>query len=148
MRYFIFSTGGDWDSTTLFLNGDEFPASKLYIELITGRDEFGDLVRGGLGNGGQMSASILPQEDGSYEQAIFPGRIDLEFPTHKVTIENNSPMFAIEMTSVVLDGIDISGEITELQVNIDAIANEVSAFLTVYRPHVFASDEVVTYNLL
>lgn len=148
MRYFIFSTAGDWDSTTLFLNGDEFAASKLYVELQTGRDEFGNNVRGGLANGGQMQAYVQPQDDAYPEQAIFPGRIDFEFPTHRVTIENESPMFAIEMTTVLLDGQDVTGEITDLQVNIDAINNEVSGYLTLYRPHVFAADEVATYTLL
>ncbi len=95
-----------------------------------------------------MQAYILPQDDDATEQAIFPGKIDLEFPTHKVTIENESPMFAVEMTTIWLDGQEVSGEITELQINIDAINNEVSAFLTLYRPHVFAADEVATYNLI
>ena len=147
MRYFIFSTQGDWDTTTLFLNGDEYAASKLYVELQTGRDDFGNVVRGGLGNGGQMQAYIMPQ-DGSPEQAIFPGRIDFEFPTHRVTIENQSPMFAVEMTTIVLDGQDVSGEVTEMTINIDAINNEVSAFITLYKPHVFAADEIASYNLL
>ena len=148
MRYFIFSTGGDWDSTTLFLNGTEFQASKLFIELQTGRDEFGNMVRGGLSNGGQMQAFVVPQEDGMPEQAIFPGRIDFEFPTHRVTIENQSPMFAIEMTTVILDGQDVSTEVTEIQINIDAVNDDVSAYLTLYRPHVFAADEVATYTLI
>jgi hypothetical protein len=148
MRYFIFNTGGDWDSTTLFLNGEEFLASKLFVDLQTGRDEFGNLVRGGLANGGQMQAYVVPQDDGAPEQAMFPGRIDFEFPTHRITIENESPMFAIEMTSVILDGQDVSNEVTEIQINIDAVNNEVSAYLTLYRPHVFAADEVATYTLL
>jgi hypothetical protein len=148
MRYFIFNTGGDWDSTTLFLNGDEFPADQLYISVQTVRDDFGNYIRGGLANGGEIEAYINPQDPSAGQAAIFPGRIDLEFPTHKVTIENQSPQFAIELTSIVLDGQEVSNEIAEMVVNIDAINNEVSAYLTLYRPHLIAADEVATYTLI
>ena len=148
MRYFIFSTGGDWDSTNLFLNGEAFPAARLFIQLECGRDEYGNFVRGGLSVGGDMQAFVQSQDPSIPEQAIFPGRIDLEFPTHKVVIENNSPMFAIEMTSIQIDGREVSGEITEMIVNIDAINDEVSAYLTVFKPHFFGADEVLTYTLL
>jgi hypothetical protein len=148
MRYFIFNTGGDWDSTTLFLNGDEYPANKLYIEIQAPTDEFGNVVRGGLSNGGQIQAYLIPQDPNPIEQAIFPGRIDLEFPTHKISIINESPQFAVEMTSIILDGQEIADQITEMIVNIDAIENEVSAYVTVYKHHVFAADEVATYTLL
>src|SRR4051812_21960804 len=114
MRYFIFNTGGDWDSTTLFLNGEEYPASRLFLQLETGRDAYGQPRRGGLQNGGQMEAFILPQDQSLNEQAIFPGRIDLEFPMHKVTIENETPNFVIEMTRILLDGKDVSNEISDL----------------------------------
>lgn len=148
MRYFIFNTGGDWDSTQLFLNGDEFPATRLFIGLRTGRDDYGQPRKGGLNNGGDMEALVVPMDQGSYEQAIFPGRIDLEFPRHKVTIVNDSPMFAIELTRITLDGQDVSDEILEMEINIDAAANQASAYLSLFKPHLFAADEVATYNLL
>jgi len=148
MRYFIFSTGGDWDSTSLFLNGDNYPASRLYIGLQTQRDAYGNPVRGGVQNGAQIEAFVMPQDADAREQAIFPGRIDLEFPTHKVTISNDSPMFSAELTSITIDGREISDQILEMQINIDSVANEVSAYLMIYKPHTFAADEVATYNLL
>src|ERR1700722_6258664 len=120
MTYFIFNTGGDWDSTTLFLNGQEFPANRLFIQLATGRDQFGDPCRGGLGNGGDMTAYVLPQDDTQGQYAIFPGKIDLEFPLHKLSIENSSPQFAIEFTRVVMDNEDITDKIVDLQIDIDA----------------------------
>ena len=87
MNYFIFNTGGDWDSTSLYLNGEEFPANRLYLRFETGGTREGDPRKGGLENGGQASCYALPQQSGAGEWAIlFPGKIDLEFPTHKVTI--------------------------------------------------------------
>lgn len=148
MRYFIFSTGGDWDSTTLFLNGENYPATRLYLGLQTGRDAYGNPRRGGLRNGGQMEALVIPQDQSAREQAIFPGRIDLEFPRHRLTIINETPMFAIEMTSIVLDGQDVSDQILEMEINIDAVANEASAYLNLFKPHLIGADEIATYNLL
>ncbi len=148
MTYFIFNTGGDWDSTTLFLNGQEFPAARLFIELATGRNEFGDPCRGGLRNGGDMSAYVLPQDDTQGQYAMFPGRIDLEFPLHKVTIENPSPQFAIEFTRVTMDNEDITDRIVDLQVDIDAVEDRATAYLSLYRPHLLGADEVASFNLI
>ena len=148
MTYFIFNTGGDWDSTTLFLNGQEFAASQLIINLQTGRDDFGQPCRGGLGNGGDMTAYVQPQDASQGQYAIFPGRIDLEFPLHKITIENDSPQFAIEFTRVVMDNEDITNRIVDLQVEIDAIADRASAYLSLYRPHLLGADEVASFNLI
>lgn len=148
MRYFIFNTGGDWDSTTLFLNGEEYPASRLFIQLESGRNGYGQPAKGGVQVGGQMEALVVPQDPSMNEQAIFPGRIDLEFPMHKVTIENDTPNFVVEMTRITLDGKDISDQITDLVINIDAPSNEASAYLTIFRPHLFGADEMATCNLL
>ena len=148
MNYFIFNTGGDWDSTTLYNNGQEFAANKLFIQLNTTRDMDGRPMRGGLRNGGSMTAYVLPQDDNAGEYAIFPGKIDLEVPTHKVTIENTSPQFAIEFTQIWLDGSDVTDQVTDLEVTVDAINNQVSGFVTLFKPHFITADEVATYNLL
>jgi hypothetical protein len=148
MNYFIFNTGGDWDSTTLYNNGEEFQAAKLFIQLTVNRDYNGRPIRGGLRNGGELTAYVLPQDDNAGEFAIFPGKIDLEVPTHKVTIENTSPQFAIEFTRIWLDGNEVTEEVTDIEVTVDAVNNEVSGYITVFKPHFIAADEVATYNLL
>ena len=148
MNYFIFSTGGDWDTTSLYLNGENFPSQRLFIQFETGRDLDGEPRRGGITNGGEATALVIPEQSGAGEWAIFPGKIDLEFPTHKVTLENQSPTFAIELTRVWLDDREIGDELLDLQIEIDAIQNRVSAYLTVFKPHLFGADEVATYTLL
>jgi hypothetical protein len=147
MTYFIFNTEGSWDSTTLYLNGTEFPANQLFIELQTTRDYNGNYMRNGLANGGQMTAYVRPQ-DGSADYAIFPGKIDLECPTHKLTIENETPNFMVEFTRVWIDGEDISNQVVEIQVNIDAVNDQVGAYVIVYKPHFLGADEVATYTLI
>jgi hypothetical protein len=148
MTYFIFNTGGDWDSTTLFLNGQEFAANRLFIELSTGRDGYGQPCRGGIGNGGDMSAYVLPQDDSQGQFPIFPGKIDLEFPLHKLSIENISPQFAIEFTRIVMDNEDITDKIVDLQIDIDAPEDRATAYLSLYRPHLLGADEVASFNLI
>lgn len=148
MNYFIFSTGGDWDSTSLYLNGEEFPAQKLIIHFETGRNYDGEPRKGGLDNGGEATAFVLPEQTGAGEWAIFPGKIDLEFPTHRVTIENNSPTFAIELTKVRLDSEDVSHMLLDLSVEIDAIENRASAYLTLFKPRLLGADEIATYTLI
>lgn len=148
MNYFIFSTGGDWDTTSLYRNGEEFPANRLYIKFETGRDEDGEPRKGGLENGGDATCYIAPQQTSTGDWALFPGKIDLEFPRHKLTIENNTPNFAIELTRVTLDNRDVSNEILDIEIDVDAIQNRVSAYLTTYKHHVFGADEVATHTLL
>ena len=148
MNYFIFNTGGDWDSTSLYLNGEEFPANRLYLRFETGRGYDGEPQKGGLANGGEASCYALPQQSGAGEWALFPGKIDLEFPTHKVTIQNQSPNFAIELTRVWLDGLDVSGELLDLEIDVDAIDNRVSAYLTLFKPHLLGADEIATTTLI
>ena len=147
LNYFIFTTNGDWDSTTLYNNGEEFMADELEVQLQAGRDGYGGLTSGGLNQGGDMTAYVVPQ--GTNQQyGIFPGRLDLEFPTHKVSIVNDNPQFAIEFTQITLDGTDITNHITDLQVTIDAVNNNVQAFLTMYKPHFLSADEVATVTLI
>ena len=148
MNYFIFNTGGDWDSTSLYLNGEEFPANRLYLRFETGRDVDGEPRKGGVTNGGEATGYALPQQSGAGEWALFPGKIDLEFPTHKVTIENQTPNFAIELTRVWLDGQDVSDELLDLEIDVDAIDNRVSAYLTLFKPRLFGADEIATHTLL
>ncbi|MHB8635094.1 MAG: hypothetical protein ACYC96_01320 [Fimbriimonadaceae bacterium] len=147
-NYFIFSTSGDWDSTTLFNNGDEYVADRLYIDLKAGRDDFGNFVRGGLVNGSADATALVVPQGTTQEVGIFPGRIDLEFPTHKVTITNDTPQFAIEFTRIVLDGADVTEQVVDFVTDIDAVNNNVQGYIMLYKPHLLAADEVATINFL
>ena len=147
MNQIQFSTGGDWDSTTLYNMGQEVLADQLFIQLEAGRDIYGNPTSGGIGNGGQMSAYIVEQSS-PQQQAIFPGVISLQFPNHQVEIQNTSPMFAIELTRIVLDGQDVTDNVLDLRINIDATNNQVEAYMTLYKAHWFSSDEIATYQLL
>jgi hypothetical protein len=147
MNYFIFNTGGDWDSTTLYNNGEEFLADQLFLELQVNRDFDGNPLRGGVGNGGSITAYAQPQ-NGAAQYAIFPGKVDFEMPAHKLTVVNATPQFAFEFTQVIFDNVDVTAEVVEIQVNIDAVNNEVSGYIVLYKPHFISADEVATYSLL
>ncbi len=146
-NYFIFSTGGDWDSTNLYNNGNEYMADRLYLDLKAGRDEWGNFTRGGISNGGDMTALVVPQGSGQ-EMGVFPGKIDLEFPAHRITVQNDTPQFAIEFTRILLDGVDVTDNVVDFVTDIDAINNNVQAYIMMYKPHFLSADEVMTINLL
>jgi hypothetical protein len=148
MNNMTFKTGGDWDSTFLYNNGEEVLAAQLFVELHAGRDEFGEPCMGGIGAGGEMTAIVRPQSNPEVEQGIFPGRLQMDFPGHSIVIENNHPGFAFEFTRVWYNGRDVSENVIEVHVDIDAINDNVSAYIMLYKPHWITSDEVATYTIL
>jgi hypothetical protein len=144
----VFSTGGDWDSTTLHNNGREVSAAQLFVELISGRDDFGNPRGGGINNGGEITAIVRPQEDPNQEIGIFPGRLEMNFPGHSIVIENNHPGFAFEFTRVWHNGVDITNQVTDIYVDVNAVDNVVRAYVQIYRDRFFGRDEVITYNII
>jgi hypothetical protein len=148
MNSFIFKTGGDWDSTTLYNNGQEVPAMELLVNLDTGRDEYGNPMKGGIAIGGTITAYVVPQDDTSQQIGIFPGRLQLDFPRHSLVIENTHPTFAFEFTQVLLDGNDVTHNVMSVDIDVNAGTNEVTAAATIFKPHWFTSNEVATFDLL
>lgn len=148
MNNMEFKTGGDWDSTTLFNNGTEVMAAQLFVELHAGRDGYGDPNRGGVADGGEITAIVRPQDDPEQQIGIFPGRLDLIFPGHQITIENVHPAFAFEFTRVWYNGRDVTNNVVDIYVDINATDNVVKAYITLYKAHWLGSDEVATYNII
>ncbi|MCX6379453.1 MAG: hypothetical protein NT023_08235 [Armatimonadetes bacterium] len=148
MNHLVFQTGGDWDSTTLFANGEEFLAAQLFVEVVAGRDEWGEAGNGGIYNGGTITAIVRPQDNPNEEIGIFPGRLELTFPGHSLIIENDHPGFAFEMTRVWFDGHDVTNVVLDIHVDINAIEDIVRGYITLYRSHWIVRDEIATYNLI
>src|SRR5581483_7472268 len=112
------------------------------VELQAGVDEDGQPAAGGIALGGEMTAIVRPQENPQQEIGIFPGRLDLNFPGHTIVIENTHPTFAFEFTRVWYKEMDVTHNVMEVYVDINAIENDVKAYITIYKPHWIASDEV------
>jgi len=148
MNNVVFATGGDWDNTTLENNGQEVLAAQLFVELKAGRNEFGDPDRGGVFDGGEMTAIIRTQDDPDVPIGIFPGRLEMQFPGHSLVIENTHPTFAFEFTHVWYNGRDVTNKIMDVYVDVNAVDNVVQAYVTLYKPHWLGSDEVATYNII
>jgi hypothetical protein len=49
---------------------------------------------------------------------------------------------------VILDNVDVTSEVVDLEINIDAVNNEVSGFIVLFKHHFLSANEVATYNLL
>lgn len=148
MNQVVFSTGGDWDSTTLFKNGREWLAAQLFVELHAGRDDDGEPVRGGIANGGEMTAIVRPQDNPQVEEGIFPGRLEMSFPGHTLAVENTHPNFAIEFTRVWYNGREVTREVLDLYVDVNSVDNFVKAYIVLYKAHWLSADEVATYTII
>lgn len=148
MNNVVFNTGGDWGSTTLDNNGVEVMAAQLFVEMHAGRNEFGEPDRGGVYTGGEITAIIRPQDNPDAEYGIFPGRLEMTFPGHTLILENTHPGFAFEFTHVLYNGRDITNNIVDLYVDINAVDNVVTAYVTLYKAHWLGADEVATYNII
>ncbi len=148
MNNMVFSTNGDWDSTTLFNNGEEVMAAQLFVELHAGRDDYDSPIGGGVTCGGEMTAIVRPQNDPQSEIGIFPGRLEINAPGHSLVIENYHPAFAFEMTTCLYNGTDVTRNVMDIMVNIDAVSDQVSAYITLFKPHWISADEVATYTIL
>lgn len=148
MNNVVFQTGGDWDSTTLSNNGQEVMAAQLFVDLKAGRDAYGEPDRGGVLNGGEMTAIIITQADPETPVGIFPGRLEMQFPGHTIQVENTHPTFAFEFTRVWYNERDVTDKIMDLYVDVNAVDNVVQAYVTLYKPHWLGSDEVATYTIL
>ncbi len=148
MNNMVFATGGDWDTTTLQNNGVEVLAAQMFVELAAGRNDYGEPANGGVGLGGTITATVRLQEDPNNAIGIFPGRLEMSFPGHTLVIENTHPAFAFEFTRVWHNGADVTNQIVDAYVDIDAINNNVKAYLTLYKHHFLAASEVATYNII
>lgn len=148
MTDLVFRTQGDWDSTTLFEGGVEVLADRMLIELRSGRDGNGDPINGGLRNGGEFTAYVAPSESPDQPWDIFPGRISMEFPDYQVILENTHPEGDLNYLKVWMNGEEIGNRVIDLVVDIDAPGDSASAFVTVFKNHLFVRDEIITHTIL
>ena len=148
MNDMTFQTGGDWDSTTLYNNGQEVEAAQLFIELRAGRDEWDNPMRGGIYDGTELTAIVRPQANPDYPVDILPGRITLTFPGHTIVVENYHPMVELTATRVYYNGQEITDRVIDVYIDVNATDDAVKAFVSLYKSHFFRTDEVMTYTIV
>ena len=148
MNDMTFQTGGDWNSTTLYNNGVEVPAAQLFVELRAGRDEYNTPVQGGIYSGTELTAIVRPQDNPEDVLDILPGKLTLVFPGHTVVVENYHPMADPEATRVWYNGQEVTNRVVDVYADINAQDDSVKAFVSVYKPHFIATDEVITYTIV
>lgn len=148
MNNFLFRTGGDWETTYLHNHGQEVLAAQLFVELQAGRDGFGEPNEGGIQLGGDLNALVRLQDDPEEPYSILPGRLELQFPGHSVVLENGHPHGHFEYTNVWFNNRNVTEQIIELYVDINAVDNVVQAFITIFKPRWFGDDEVATFQLI
>jgi len=148
MNDMTFQTGGDWNSTTLYNNGVEVPAAQLFVELRAGRDEYDNPMQGGVYDGTELTAIVRPQDNPDNVLDILPGKLTLVFPGHTVVVENYHPMVDPSATRVWYNNQDVTNRVVDVYADVNAQDDTVKAFVSVYKPHFIATDEVITYTIV
>lgn len=148
MNDITFQTGGDWNSTTLYNNGVEVQAAQLFVEVRAGRDEYDNPMKGGIYDGTDLTAIVRPQDAPDDALDILPGKLTLTFPGHEIVLENYHPMADPEATRVWYNGQDVTNRVVDVYIDVNALDDVVKAFVSVYKPHFIATDEVITYTIV
>jgi hypothetical protein len=148
MNELVFRTGGSWDTTTLFNNGYEVAAAQLFVELRAGRDEWGEPVDGGIFEGADLAALVRPADDPHNPWDVLPGRLTMEFPGYALVLENYHPAVYMDHTRIYMNGENITDRVIDLYVDVNAVDNVVSAYVTVYKNNWFRRDEVITHTIV
>ena len=148
MNDMTFQTGGDWANTTLYNNGVEVQAAQLFVELLAGRDDYGNPDRGGIYDGMELTAIVRPQDSPDDPVDILPGRLTLTFPGHTIVLENYHPMVELDATRVWYNNQDVTDRIVDVYVDVNAVDDVVKAYVTVYKPHWIKADEAITYTIV
>ncbi len=149
MRETLFRTEGDWDSTTLHLNGMEIAADRLVVELRAGRDDFDDEpTSGGVRQGADLTAYVTPSDTPEEPQDLLPGRITCEFPGYTVILENTHPEVFADQTRVWLNGREITRAVVDVLRDINAPESDARAYVSEYKDRFLLRDELITHTIL
>ena len=150
MRETIFRTGGDWDSTTLHLNGVEFPAERLLVELRAGEEDWdGEPSAGGVHHGAELTAYAIPSEDPDGAQDLLPGRIQLEFPGYSSDRREPPPGGSHRPHTRPGSTGAISPTAWSMFSSMSTLLeDDVRAYVTEYKDRFLLRDEVITHTIL
>ena len=138
----IFTTKGDWDSTTLEANGEEVLANRLYVHFQQQIDR-----RGNRGEG-ELTAIVNTQDNPSEDVGIFPGVLTIDVPNHKLEIRNTDPHFAFASTQVIYQEIDVTQSLSEFHLEIDGVQNIVQGYITLWQGPIATDEPYQTFNIL
>ncbi len=142
MNSLVFATEGTWDTTTLFNNGEEVLATRLFVSLRR--------KRGWVGNdqGGELTATLTLQDDPDEELGIFPGSLEIQVPRNNILIVNRDPHFAFESTQIYYQEIEVTMSVAELYLEIDADENITQCYVSLFQGHGIGSGAAETFTLL
>ncbi len=142
MNSLVFATEGSWDTTTLFNNGEEVFATRLFVSLRRKRGWAGG------DQGGDLTATLSLQDDPDTDLGIFPGSLEIQVPRHNIVILNRDPHFAFESTQIYYQEIEVTMSVAELYLEIDSDQNIVQCYISLFQGHGIGSGNAETFTIL
>ncbi len=130
----IFSTDGQWENTTLLVNGENVPFRAINVELVNAEENRGD---GGIDEGGDLTGLftyVAPGDDANdlnaptEEATIFPGSFAWNGVGRQFRVELMDVTNDFRSTRVFVDDIEITNDIVDFNFEIDMVADSVTAW--------------------
>lgn len=138
----VFTTKGDWDSTTLTNNDEEVRANRLFVQFQQQIDR-----KGNRGEG-ELTAIINTENEPDVDTGIFPGTLTIDVPNHKIEIQNTDPHFAFASTHVIYQEIEVTESLSEFHLEVDGLQNIVQGYITLWQGPIATDAPYQTFNIL
>ncbi len=110
-------------------------------------DETDQPVAGGISLGGEIQAWLRPQDCLDDEIPIFPGSIRFTTPLGELVLENKSPDLDFADTLVFWNGVEITNNILDVRIDVNAVDNIVESEIKIYEPRILVEDEIHSVSL-
>lgn len=138
----VFTTQGDWDTTTLTNNNEEVLANRLFVHFQQQIDR-----KGNRGEG-EFTAIIRTQDNPDEDAGVFPGTLTVNVPNHVIVIHNTDPHFEFEQTRIEYQEIDVTESLSEFHLEIDSVENIVQGYITLWQGPIATNEPYETFTIL
>jgi hypothetical protein len=123
-----FETQGNWDTTFFTRDGQDLPASRLYLLIrLKPGDKYGNIGQGDL------VCAYVPMDGPSDAIGLFPGTFEISVPGHEIVVRNESPSAQFEATRIEYQGLEMTSSVAEVYLEVDSNQDLVAGRISLYQ---------------